>query len=91
MVTFSGKVSAQGAAGETVHVKVTNPAGTTTETVNAITDASGNYSVGYNSTVGTSYKAQASVDEDADYLAAQSEIVEFNITKGARTITLQVN
>lgn len=89
MVTFTGKVSAQAKGNEVVRIVITSANGGTVS-LNAPTDAQGNYSVSYNGSVGVGYKAQASIGEDDAYLAATSEVVSFDITKQARTITLNV-
>lgn len=88
-VTFSGTVSAQAAAGETVTITVTHP-DNTTETLTALTLANLTYSVTKVFTIAGSYKAKAHGDADAVYQAWDSTEVTFSISLTARTGTLVV-
>jgi hypothetical protein len=88
-VTFGGVVSAQEKENETVTITVTKPDGTTA-TIYAQTDATGAYAVEYSDLPATGYKAKARIEEDALYLAAESNEITFSIGKAPRTITLSV-
>lgn len=90
-ITFNGHVSAQAAAGEQVTVTINLPDGTT-KTVTGPTQEDLSYSVDFYATLPGSYRAKARVEEDALYLAAESEDVLFEITgeKQPRSITLDV-
>lgn len=88
-VTFSGAVSAQVSAGETVTITVTKP-DNTTETLIAVTLADKTYSVTNQYVVAGTYKAKAHGDADAIYIACDSAEVSFTIALTARTVTLNV-
>lgn len=88
-VSFSGAVSAQAAAGETVTITVTKP-DTTTEAVTAVTLADKTYSVTNAYSVAGAYKAKAHGDADAIYTAWDSAEVPFTVALTARTGTLNV-
>lgn len=88
MITFSGSVSAQEAAGELVTITVTLPGGGT-EKVTTRTQADKTFLTEYTNAPGN-YKAKARVEEDALYQAAESEEVLFVIGKQPRTIILTV-
>lgn len=87
-VTFSGTVSAQAQAGEAVIVKVTKP-DSSIDTLNAATDAQGNYTVTQPYPAGT-YSATAHVDADSQYQSADSPAVAFTVALAQRTVTLNV-
>jgi hypothetical protein len=89
LMTFTGKASAQAAAGEQVTVKVTLP-DLSTQNLVATTDAQGNYSTTKDYAPGAGYKGEATIPEDAQYLSATSPVVTFTVGKAARTITLNV-
>jgi hypothetical protein len=88
-VNFTGVVSAQSGAGEQITVTITKPGGGTS-TISGITDSTRAYSIVYSDVAGTGYKAVASIAADADYSAATSPSVTFDIGKATRTITLSV-
>ena len=88
-VTFSGVVSAQATAGETVTVTVTKP-DATTETVTALTLADRTYTVTKAYSAAGSYSAKAHGNADAIYSSWDSTSVPFTITLTARTGTLNV-
>lgn len=88
-VTFTGSVSAQIAEGETVTITVTLP-DSTTETLTTTTLADKTFTTSKEYGAGD-YSAIAHVDENAEYLAADSPAVPFTIAKQARTITLNVD
>lgn len=88
-VIFSGNVSAQAQAGETVTITVTKP-DSTTETLTALTLADRTYSVTKQYDVAGNYSAKAHGNEDAIYQAWDSAVVPFTITLTARTGTLVV-
>lgn len=94
-VNFSGSVSAQAAAGETVTVTITKPDGSTT-TIKTPTKADKTFGpISYTDVVGN-YSAKASLPQSEDanniYLATTSSVVSFSLTKTSvtRTITLMV-
>lgn len=86
-VTFTGTVSAQALAGETVTLKVSQ-AGTVIDTLTALTLADKSYSTTPKQYNVGDYTVQAHVDADASYLAADSTIVSFTVGKSSRTITV---
>lgn len=88
-VKFSGNVSAQAQAGETVTITVTKP-DNTTETLTAQTLADKTYLVTKTYTIAGSYKAKAHGDEDSVYQAWDSTEVPFTISLTSRTGTLVV-
>ena len=87
--TFTGTVSAQSAEGETVTITVTLP-DTTTETLTTTTLADKTFTTSKEYGAGD-YSAIAHIDENSEYLAADSSAVPFTLTKQPRTITLNVN
>ncbi|MHA2065560.1 MAG: hypothetical protein ACXABY_14390 [Candidatus Thorarchaeota archaeon] len=91
MITFKGVVSNQADEGEVVTVTVTSPTGLIFSHSD-LTLADGSYSVDYDYTEPGDYTAQARIEEDAVYQAAESGIVPFTVTseKLPRTITLNV-
>jgi hypothetical protein len=89
-VTFSGSVSAQAAAGETVTITVTKPDGTK-DVFTTTTQADLTFTVTRSYPAGIGYKAVAHIDEDAEYLAADSPEVTFDVAKAPRTITLSIS
>lgn len=88
-VTFSGVVSAQTAAGETVIITVTKP-DTTTETLTALTLADRTYTVTKAYTIAGNYSAKAHGNADATYSAWDSASIPFTIALTTRTGTLGV-
>jgi hypothetical protein len=87
--TFSGEVSAQSAPGETVTITVTKPDGET-DVFTAKTDENGAFSTTRDYPVGTGYSVVFHVDADADYTAADSEVITFDVGPIPRTITGKV-
>ena len=87
IVTFTGKVNKQAAVGEAVTIHVTGPI---EEAVVTTTGADGSFSTDFVADIAGDYTGQAHVDEDAQYLAADSNIVSFTISKEVRAITLEV-
>lgn len=88
-VTFSGSVSAQANAGETVTITVTKP-DSTTETLTAQTLADRTYSVTKAYLVAGNYSAKAHGNEDSQYQAWDSTVASFLIPLSPRTGTLVV-
>ncbi len=88
-MTFSGVVSKQETAGETVTVVIEKD-GVTVASLQAVTDVSGNYSVTEDIVAG-SYLAVASIGADNLYEAAVSQPVVFNVGLEPRSITLNVS
>jgi len=88
-IIFKGSVSAQVQAGETVTITVTKPDGTT-DIFTATTMADKSWSVSKEYTVAGSYSAVAHVGEDAQYFAADTSSIPFEVPKLARTITMTV-
>ena len=88
-VVFSGSVSAQSAAGETVTLKVTKP-DITIENLTALTLADKTFTFTKQYTVVGQYSVVAHVDADAQYKAADSPSVTFNVVLQDRTITVAV-
>ena len=86
----SGQVSIQKQAGENVVITITNPDGSQAAPVTVQTDDKGNYTAQVTLDPGTGYQAQAHIDEDAEYQAAQSQVVTFDVSKEARTITFTI-
>lgn len=78
-VEFSGVVTAQTQAGETISIQVTKP-DSTIETVVTVTLADKTYSIIKQYAVAGSYKAKAHGDADALYSAWDSPEVLFTIT-----------
>lgn len=89
-VTFSGSVSAQVAAGETVTITMTKP-DTTTDTVTTTTKADRTFSTMKTYTIAGDYSAVADVDKDATWIAATSSSIPFTIALQTRSITLNVS
>lgn len=89
-VTFSGTVSAQVAAGETITLTVTKP-DSTTESITTTTKADKTFSTTKDYTIAGNYSAVASIAADATYTAATSPSVPFVVTLTARSITLNVS
>lgn len=88
-VVFNGSVSAQAAAAETVTLKVTKPDATIENlTTTTLADKSFTFTKQY--TVVGQYSIIAHVDADAQYKAADSPSVTFNIVLQDRTITVAV-
>lgn len=90
MITFTGTVSSQAAAGESVTITITKPNSGGTATVLATTSGSGSFSATYTDIAGVGYSAVASVAADSTYAAATSPSVSFIIGLIARTVTLTV-
>lgn len=88
-VMFSGSVSAQAQAGETVTITVTKP-DTTTEKLTALTLADKSYSTTKEYSIAGAYSAKAHGDADATYREWDSAVVPFNIALVERTGTLVV-
>jgi hypothetical protein len=86
--TFSGKVSAQVASGETVSIVVTKP-DATKDTLSAVTNNTGAYSVQKDYVAGN-YSAIASISSDNEYAAATSSEEQFTVNLTIRTLTLAV-
>ena len=86
--TFSGTVSAQAVAGETVTIIVTKP-DKTTDTWTATTLADWSYSVTKPYIVAGNYSYTTSISADAGYTAA-SITGTFVVPLAARTITTTV-
>ena len=87
--TFSGTVSAEVGGGEAVQVLVAAPDGTQ-QTLAALTDDQGNYSVDADIPDGLGYSAQAFIAHDANYQAAESAVVSFDVLE-PRTISLTIS
>jgi hypothetical protein len=88
-VTFSGNVSAQVAAGETVTFTITKPDGTT-ETITTTTKADKTFSTTKDYTIAGAYSAVAGIASDPTWTAATSPSVPFTIALQTRSITLNV-
>lgn len=88
-VTFTGVVSAQAIAGETITVTVTKP-DATTETVVATTLADRTYTVTKTYIIAGAYTSKAHGNADAIYSSWDSNSVPFTITLTMRTGTLNV-
>jgi hypothetical protein len=86
-VTFSGTVSAQVAAGETVTITITKP-DNTTETVTTPTKVDKTFSTTKDYTIAGAYSAIAGIASDPTWTAATSPSVPFTIALQTRTITL---
>lgn len=88
-VNFSGEVSAQAAAGETVTITITMPDGSE-DTQTATTQADGTFATAVKSyAIGGTYNFVASIPADAAYKAAS---VNGSFTVLAdRTLTVNVN
>lgn len=89
-VVFTGSVSAQASAGETVKISVTKPDGTT-EVLTATTLADGSFSTSKDYAVAGNYSAVAHVDADATYMSVDSAKVTFTVTLQSRSISLNVS
>lgn len=87
-VTFSGTVSAQASAGETVTIKVSQ-AGVVIDTLTTVTLADRTYSVTKQYNAGT-YTVQSHMDADAAYSAVDTTIVSFTVALSSRTLTVSV-
>jgi hypothetical protein len=87
IVTITGLVSAQVAAGEVVTVVITNPDGTIQAPITGLTAGDGSYSVTTAIDVAGDYTETTTIDVDAKYAAASSGPVPFTIPLIARTIT----
>ena len=87
-VTFSGVVSAQYAAGETVTIAVTKP-DDTIDTLTATTDAQGAFSTEKDYIAGD-YSGTFHIDQDAKYQAADTSPIPFTVNLEPRTITANV-
>jgi hypothetical protein len=90
VATFSGIVSAQAQAGETVQVDVYGPDVDPLYTTTGLTDDTGKYIATIDLAAGD-YTAKASVPEDSTYLQAESSLIAFSVTKQTRTITIEVS
>jgi hypothetical protein len=90
MITFSGIVSAQATPGEDVTITITSPDSSIRNLLTA-TDVVGGYSAMAEFAAGIGYQAQAIITEDALYQEAMSEVVTFDVSKAARTITLNIS
>ena len=88
-VSIKGSVSSEVSPGEAVTITLTHPDGTP-ETVTATTDENGQFSASVDEAPGTGYRAIAHIDADAEYQAADSSEVSFDVSKQARTLVLQV-
>lgn len=88
-VVFSGNVSAQAQAGETVTITVTLPDGTK-DTLTATTQADLSYSATKEYMVAGAYNAVASGVADSQFRAWTSQTVSFTIELADRTGTLVV-
>lgn len=88
-VTFTGTVSAQASAGETVTVTVTKP-DATKDTLTATTLADKTYSATKVYTIAGNYSASAHGNADAQYGAWDAGPVPFTIALATRTATLTV-
>ena len=88
-VTFSGSVSVEAAAGETVTVRITLP-DNTVDTLTTTTNADLTFSVAKQYSVSGSYSAVASISADSQYSTAASGSVHFTISLATRTITINV-
>ena len=87
---FSGSVSAQATAGETVTITVTKP-DSTIETLTALTLSDKTYSVTKQYEFAGSYSAVAHGETDGVYGSWYSNTVTFSITVTARTGVLNVS
>lgn len=92
-VIFSGTVSKQAVAGESVTITILLADGAPITSILTITDGTGAFAANWTGSAG-SYKAYATIDEDNEYLAAESAEVLFVIEpppKQPRTITLNID
>ena len=89
-VTFTGTVSAQYQAGETVTITVTLP-DSTTEDLTATTLADKTFSVTKEYAVAGDYSAVAHIPADAAYQEATSPIKAFTVGLATRDLTLDVS
>ncbi len=87
--TAGGQVSAQAQAGEQVKIKIIKPDSSSVD-VSATTNQDGSYSATVDLDPGSGYVAQAHIDQDATFMAADSPAVPFDVLV-ARTITLTVS
>jgi hypothetical protein len=84
--TFSGKVSAQSEPEETITITVTKPDGEK-DVFTTTTDADGAFTTTRDYPAGKGYSVVFHVDADADYTAADSEVISFDVEPTPRTIT----
>jgi hypothetical protein len=89
-VTFTGNVTAQAAEGEAVTITVTKP-DATTEKLTTLTKADKTFQTTAEYIIPGNYAAQAHIDADAIYEAADSPIVPFTIGLQSRSISLNVS
>lgn len=87
-VTFNGAVTAQMADGEIVTITVTKP-DTTTDDLTTKTLADKTFSATKDYLPGD-YTVTVHIDADAQYSAANSSAVAFNVSLIARSITVSV-
>jgi len=88
-VSIKGSVSNEIGPGEVVTITLTHPDGTP-EAVTAPTDENGQFAASVDEVPGTGYSAIAHIDADAEYQAADSPEVNFDVSKQARTLVLEV-
>jgi len=89
-VTFSGSVSAQAQAGETVTLTVTKP-DNTTDVFTTTTLADKTFTITRTYDIAGNYSLVVHVDADAQYKAADSAVVPFTVALEDRTIVVNVS
>jgi hypothetical protein len=88
--TFKGIVDAQEKSGETVTLTIKKPDGST-ETLQTPTQQDRSFGVTKDLPAGKGYKVKAYIGADAEYEAADSEEVIFDVDLAKRTINLSVS